>query len=78
MHMKFGKVRTTDTLVSRCITWPLEVVYTIAGKPVAYDDISLVLFVNGYLRFMEGEKQAVKSQMVNHLHELMADTELYG
>ena len=36
------------------------------------------LFVQGYLIMMEGEKEAVRSQMVSHLKDLMADSELYG
>ena len=67
--MKSGKVTTADALVSRYINWPHELVY---------DEISLVLFVNGYLIVMEGEKHAVKSKMASHLQDLMADTELYG
>ena len=38
-----------DTLVSHCITWLHEVVYTAAGQPVVYNKISLVLFVKGYI-----------------------------
>ena len=49
-----------------------------AGKPAVYDDISLALFVSGYLIIMEGENQAVKSQVARHLQQLTADTELYG
>ena len=75
--MKSSKVRTADTLISRHVTRPHEVVYTVAGKPVVYNDISLALFVNGYLIVMEGEKQAVKSQMAHHLQELIADIDLY-
>ena len=35
--------------MSRCVTWPREVVYTIAGKLVVYDDISLALFMRRYM-----------------------------
>ena len=41
-------------------------------------DISLALFVSGWLIAMEGEKPAVKSHMARHLQELIPDTELYG
>ena len=33
-NLKSGKVRTSDTLISQCVTWPHEVVYTMAGQPV--------------------------------------------
>ena len=33
--------------------------------------------MSGYLIIMEGENQAVKSQMAHHLQKLMADTVLY-
>ena len=67
-----------DTDISRHVTWPHEVVYTVAGKPVVYDDISLSLFVRGYLIVMDGEKLVVKPHIAHHEQELMADTELYG
>ena len=48
-----------------------------AGKPAVYDEISMVLFIHGYLIVMEGEKEALKATMGTHLKDLMADTELY-
>ena len=60
------------------MTWLHEVVHTVAGKPAVYDDISMPLFVQGYLIVMEDEKEAVRDQMASHLQDLMSDSELYG
>ena len=43
--IKSIKVRTADSIISKCITWFREVAYTAAGKPSFYDEISLVQFV---------------------------------
>ena len=48
-------VRTADSTISKRATWPHEMVYIVAGKPTFYDEISLVLFINGYLIVMKGE-----------------------
>ena len=45
--------------------WPHEVVYTVAGTAAVYD-ISMPLFVHGYLIMMQGE-EAVRAQMTSHL-----------
>ena len=76
--IKSYKVRTADSAISKHVTWPHDVVYTVAAKAAAYDKMSLVLFINRYLIVMEGEKQSVKEWMANHLQDLMADTEHYG
>ena len=76
--LKPGKVHTVDSLVTKHVTWPHVVVYTMAGKVAVYDYISMPLFIQGYLIVMEGEKEAVKTQMNSHLNDLMADSELHG
>lgn len=55
-----------------------KVVYTVAGKPAAYQDISIPLFVEGYLVIMKGEEGAIRQRMASHLKELMSDAEVYG
>ena len=49
-----------------------------AGKAMFNEDISMPLFVQGYLSVKEGEKGAVISHLACHLKELMPDSELYG
>ena len=64
--------------MTRQVTWPHEVVYTVAGKAAVYDDISMPLFMQGYLIVMEGKKEAVSAQMASHHKDLVTDSELYG
>ena len=63
---------------ARRLTWTHKVVYTTDGKASVYDDISISLFVKGYLVVMEGEKEVVRAQMPSHLKDLMSDSEFYG
>ena len=44
-----GKLRTADNTVVKVITWPHELIYTPACQPANYEDLSPMLFVNGYL-----------------------------
>ena len=76
--IKSGKVHIAFSIVSKHATWTNEVVYSAARKHTVYNDISMLLFVHGYLIVMEGERESVKEKMVIHLQELMADAELYG
>ena len=43
-----------------------------------YDDISIALFVIGYMQVMEGEKPADRTLVAKHIQELKGDAELYG
>ena len=47
--LKSGKVRTMDSIITRKVVWPHEVVFTTQGQPPVYSEMSLALFVNGYL-----------------------------
>ena len=49
-----------------------------AGQSAIYEEMSSVLFVNGYLTVMAEELEEVKSHMLRHLQELMADEKAYG
>ena len=60
------------------ITWPYEVVYSAPRKPAAYEELSIPLFMQGYLIVMKGEEEAIRSKMATHLEELMCYAELYG
>ena len=62
----------------RKVTWPHEVVYTSDGKPDAYQDISVPLFVQGYLITMDSQDSSTKHRMAEHLKNLMSDAEMYG
>ena len=67
-------------MVMHKVQWLHELVYTIAGQSDIYDELSIVLFVDGcmYLAAMELEKQSHGPLMAHHLQELMADAEFYG
>ena len=62
----------------RKVTWPHEVVYTSDGKPAASKDISVPLFVQGYLINMDSCNSSVKHRMDEYLKDLMSDAEMYG
>ena len=42
-----------------------------------YDNLSVPLFVSGYMKVMDTEKPAIRALMAIHLDDLMGDTELY-
>ena len=65
-------------MVIKRITWPHGVVYTVAEKPAAYEELSIPHFVQGYLIVMSGEKETVSAKMASILEDLMGDVELYG
>ena len=59
--LKSGTLCTSDTVVTKRITWPHKVVYSSQGQPTIYDEISAMLFVNGYLTISwEDETDVVK------------------
>ena len=43
-----------------------------------YEDLSVTLFVSGYLAAMEMVKPSLKPLVARHLNELMADAEVDG
>ena len=76
--LKLGKIQTADSLVTTTITWPHEVVYNCQGELAVYDDMSIALFVNGYLIILGEECNEVKGFMLAHLQEAMEDADVYG
>ena len=52
--------------------------YMAAGKLAEYDLLTVPLFVSGYLVVMLTEKAYVWHIIMQHLHGLMANAELYG
>ena len=75
-NIKSGMDRTGTTAVLKKITWPHEVVYTSAGKPAAYQDLTVLQFVYGYLLVMESEEADIRVQLALHLKALMSDAQL--
>ena len=69
---------TRATMVVRKVTWPHDVVYTTAGKPAAYQNISIHLFIQGYMIIIEGEEWVIRERVASHLLELMSDAKLCG
>ena len=69
--------RTSATTTLKKITWPHEVVYTLAGKPASYQDMAVLQLACGYLLVMNSE-MAIRVQMVSHLKALMSNAQLYG
>ena len=51
---------------------------TEAGQPAVYKELSVTLFMSGYLVVMETVKPALKPIFSNHLKQLMANAEVYG
>ena len=76
--LKLGNLHTADTVVTKRITWPHEVIYTSQGEPAIYEELSAVLFINGYLTVLVEYTEEVKGHMLWHLQELMEDAEFYG
>ena len=77
-QIKSGLNSIGATPVINKVIWPHEIVYTSAGKPASYKDISIPQFVHRYMIIMEGDGMAIKERMASHLKELMSDAELYG
>ena len=75
---KAGKIRTTDTYVTKWVPWPHEMVYNSQSQLPAYSDVSVALFANGYLAVVAIESIPVKEYMREHLQDMMEDVELYG
>ena len=59
--IKLGKVCTADTTILKQIVWSHELVYDPSGKPTAYDDLPLPLFIQGYLAILQAEKRQKKT-----------------
>ena len=75
--LKFGKIQTADTTVLCKITWLNEFIYTYTGQPKEYEQMSITLFMKGFLIVMAIEKQSIRPFMLQHLWDLMEDMELY-
>ena len=76
--LRSGKVRTADSIVVKRINWPHELMYTSGGKPAVYEQVSMPLFMSGYLCVLDRVKSGEKQIMLKHLKELMADASTYA
>ena len=65
-------------MVLKKVTWPHELMCMATGQPAMYEDMSVNIFVSGYLEFMEMVKPSIKPFMAKHLKEFMVDAEVYG
>ena len=59
------------------ITWPHELMYTSGGEPAAYEHLSMLLFMSGYVAVLATVNSRVKEVILKHLRELMADASTY-
>ena len=76
--LKSGKLKTADSLVLHPVVWQHQMLYTMVGQLAVYEDISILLFVIGYMQVLEAEKLAIRPLMDEYLEELMGCAELYG
>ena len=60
------------------MTWPHRVVYNSEGQIAVYEEMSSILFVNGYLTIKGEKTEEVKGHMLQHLQDLMEDAEAYS
>ena len=65
-------------VVVKRITWQHGVVHFAARKLAGYEDLSIPMFVQGYLIIMKDEEEAIKDKMATHLEELICNAQLYG
>ena len=72
-NLKSGMQRTRSSTVIHKVTWPHEVVY-----PASYQELTILLFIHGYLITMEFEEGPVKKLMPTHLQDLMSYTQWCG
>ena len=64
--LKSSKVRTMDSIIARKVVLPHEEVFTTQGQPPVYSEMSLALFVNGYLMVVSEESEDIKPSKGAH------------
>ena len=67
-NLKSGMQRTGASMVIHKVTWPHEVVY---------QELTIPLFVQGFLIIMEFEEGPVKKLVSTNLRDLMSDAQWY-
>ena len=73
MVLKSGKICTAGLMVLKKVTWPHKLIYTAKGKFAQCEDLSVSLFVSGYMAVIDTENPALRLVMKKHLKELMSD-----
>ena len=76
--LKSGKARTADSRVVKHITLPHELIFTSRGQCAMCKQLSVPLFILGYIAILDTVKSMLKEIMFNYLRELMADAATYG
>ena len=57
--------------------WPHEYVFTPEGQPTAYESLSTMAFVTGYLTITDLQSEPLRKKMSAHRKELMEDGETF-
>ena len=52
--------------------------YPLEGQPAAYESLSTMAFVTGYLTTMDLQYEPLRKKISAHLKELMEDGETFG
>ena len=72
-----GKLRSADITSIKKVVWPHELVFTPKCQPTAYESLSAMAFVNGYLTIMPLQKDTLTDKMAAHLLEIPEDVETF-
>ena len=71
-----GKLRSADTTAVKQVLWH-ELVFTPEGRPVVYESMSSMAFVNRYFTIMSLQKDTLRDKMAIRLQEMMEDGETF-
>ena len=58
-----GKIRSANTSTVHKVIWPHEYVYTLEGQPSAYESLSSMAFVTGYMTIMDLQSYPIRKHM---------------
>ena len=73
-----GKLRSVNTSAIHRVIWPHEYVFTPDGQPAAYESLSSMAFVTGFITIMDLQSEPLRKKMSTHLKKLMEDGETAG
>ena len=65
--IKSGKVRTANATVVRLITCPHKLIDISGGQPTMYQQLTMLLFVSGYIAVLDTAKPGLKEVILKHL-----------
>ena len=60
------------------IKWPQEYIYSVEGKQVSINDMSVVQFIRGFIAMMNDSPPDIRPYMLTHLSETMVDAEKFS